>query len=222
MKNKLLVALLFFGYLGQAQGVPKDLADVELMSLMKDLVVTTKNGQNMKQVMLMPPEYWYVALNDSPMAGAFVDEFTAGFEGHFVVAALDLDIGAFGNFESNEMDLTFIGTDGSQNKPLNEQDLPSEMKTVLNVMKPMMGSMLGELGSNYEFLVFSSVNANNETIIDLYGADSVSFIISDTTLDINFPLNALVVEKICPTDNKTLSGSWKYCPWHGTTLKAQN
>ena len=66
-----LFCLILFGSttLSIAQ-LPNDQVDVG--QLMGELIITEKKGDNIKQVMILPPDYWEIALSEGRYAGSSV------------------------------------------------------------------------------------------------------------------------------------------------------
>jgi hypothetical protein len=220
MRTLLLYTALFASTLVLGQ---KEAKDIALTDLMKDLHVTKKSGQNMKQIMWMPKIYWEVSLQDSPYAeSGILDEFIAYMDNYGLMLVTNLEITPMGQLEKSAMTVKLKGSDGNIYEPLDQESLPQYFGDMISGIIPMVMGQMGALGDTFEYFIFPTKDANNQLISDVYGENGeIAVIVNDDSLKISLPLSSLTFDKICPTDNKAMSGAWQFCPWHGTKLTNQ-
>lgn len=219
---KALFFLILFGSstLTIAQ-LPNDQVDVG--QLMGELVITKKNGDNIKQVMLLPPDYWEIALSEGRYAGSSViGELKAVFDGYLLVGTLDVKVNVMGNFLGNEIDIQLIDGNKSVHKPIPEEELNQDLKRMLEVFKPAMVNMLGKLGEQLQFFIFDNYDVNGDKILAPREKGNFSIVVNESKFAYRTPLGSMVEKKICPTTGEELNGNWDFCPWHGTNLNNKN
>ena len=201
--------------------LPNDQVDVG--QLMGELIITKKSGDNIKQVMLLPPDYWEIALSEGRYSGSnVIEELKEVFDGFLLVATLDVKVNVMGNFIGNEIDIQLI--DGSKNAhdPIPESELNEDLKAMVTVFKPAMVNMLGKLGEQLQFYVFDNHDANGDDILAPREKGSFSIVVNDSKFAYRTPLGSMVEKKICPTTGEELNGNWEFCPWHGVKLNNKN
>jgi len=212
--------LLCFSTISIAQ-LPND--QVDIGQLMGELVTSKKNGDNLKQVMLFPPDYWAIALSESSFAGPdVIDELHKIFDGYLLVGTLDANMNVVGNFIGNEIAIQLIDSKGKVHNHIPEDKLNPDLKTMLEVFKPTMAGMLGKMGEQLQFFIFNNFDADGDKVLSPREKGNFTVVVNETKFTYRTPLGSMVEKKICPTTGIELNGNWDFCPWHGTKLDNKN
>ena len=193
---------------------------IDATKFLSEIIQTKKNGDNMKQVLLMPKEYWRASLQDSQFANeGVINEIETILKDYVIVACTDLDISPFGGFNEKEISIEVLASDQSKISPTPESELSTEVGNILGILKPAMSQMLGQLGQHLKFFIFKN---DQHQILNSYEKGKLNFLLNGETFTFRTPFNALVESKICPQDQEKLNGNWDYCPWHGVPLTYKN
>ncbi|WP_298503377.1 hypothetical protein [uncultured Maribacter sp.] len=216
MKKYIATLILVLASYGQAFSQTED---VDMIVFIKEVQQWKKTGENMKLIWWIPTMYWEVALKGNPnVTEEAKQDIIRSVENYTIIAALDGKVGALG-FSYNELESIKIITDKSMvYKPLNQEELPDETKNLLNILKPTLSNIIGQMGKNMEFYVFPGIDEKGSKILDPTSSSNFSVFYNGESFNWRLPLGSLVPKKKCPTDNELLSGSWKFCPWHGEKL----
>lgn len=193
--------------------------NVKLMELVKDIIITQKEEDNMQQIWVLPEEYWGFALNDSShLTPEIVDEIKNIIGGYLIIAALDINISPLGALESNDITISLLDKNDIKYQPIDFDQLDDEVYRIVNVLKPSLESMLGNLGEQLELYVFKNTNDNKEDILTPYETGKITIKLNDSNFVYKTPFSSLVKRKSCPVDAEELNGNWDFCPWHGIKL----
>ena len=214
MKLERLVFVLLVFVLGLQSWSQEKTDQIELTDLISDIVKTTKDEQDVKQVFWIPKIYWELALKDSPYGNeAVINEINTIVDNYEIFAVSDIQMTAFSGVKKNELKSVKLIIDNEFYKPIDH--LPDDLEALLNSLLPVFKKMLGEYGSSIEIIVFDNSNRITPSMLE-QGQFSIE--VNGTVFDYRLPLSSLVPKKVCPVDNKTHNGNWVYCPWHGEKL----
>ena len=214
MKLERLVFVLLVFVLGLQSWSQEKTDHIELTDLISDIVKTTKDEQDVKQVFWIPKIYWELALKDSPYGNeAVINEINTIVDNYEIFAVSDIQMTAFSGVKKNELKSVKLIIDNEFYKPIDH--LPDDLEALLNSLLPVFKKMLGEYGSSIEIIVFDNSNRITPSMLE-QGQFSIE--VNGTVFDYRLPLSSLVPKKVCPVDNKTHNGNWVYCPWHGEKL----
>lgn len=216
MKKYIVTLLLIVAFYGK--GISQT-EEVDMVVFIKETQQMTKTGQNMKLVWWIPTMYWDIALNGNPdVTEEAKQDILRSVEKYIIFAVLDGEIGALG-FSYKELEnIKVIDDKDMVYKPLNQEELPEETLNLLNILKPTLSNLIGEMGKNMEFYVFPGTNEKGDKILNPTSTSNFSVFYNGDSFNWRLPLGCLVPQKKCPVDDEKLSGSWKFCPWHGNEL----
>ncbi|MBC7773589.1 MAG: hypothetical protein H7210_13925 [Pyrinomonadaceae bacterium] len=88
-------------------------------------------------------------------------------------------------------------------------------------MLPLIEAAAGEMGENMQVFYFEGKSKDGKALIDPTREGFLQVKLGERTVRFRLPLASLMPEKKCPTCAEMLSGSWKFCPWDGASLKAE-
>ncbi|MBX2827625.1 MAG: hypothetical protein KTR22_05655 [Flavobacteriaceae bacterium] len=194
---------------------------IDASQLLTEIIITKKEGQNIKQLLLMPKEYWGAALEGTQFDNnEIISELESIFEDYLIVGCINVEFTMFSGLLKNDSDLKVINTEGEAILPIAKDAIDPKVQSMLDVMQPAMAQMVGQLGEKLEFVVFN--NSGDQKILDSYEKGKLQFILNETEFTYRTPFSALVAPKYCPEDQEKLQGNWDYCPWHGVPLIYKN
>ncbi|SHK41734.1 hypothetical protein SAMN02745181_3769 [Rubritalea squalenifaciens DSM 18772] len=234
MKTSLLPLLLTLIGAPLCQAVERmEIAKVNTDSLTTETQVYGQNvgEDHMLFIWWMPFEFWQSTISqDNTLTDLEKKEFLETLEDYSLVAIVQGDFTTLGTmkFYSREevnknLKITYQPEKGPATEIFQEQNISPELNVLLNIFKPMLAQMMGNMGSSMHFFVLKNTDGDDKKIIDPYQKGSIHFqvakrkdkaIIKDK---IDMPLNSLYIPRKCP-NGKDAHISWKYCPWTGKKL----
>lgn len=195
---------------------------VEVIDMAKDLILTKKVESNIKQVWWIPSEYWRFALTDSPDIGEeIIVDIETKLIGYTLFSVVNSDISPFSGFKKRDATISII----DENEilvPLSEDEIPDDIKELINIFRPTLASMVGQLGEQMIFYVFKNNLEDGTTAISPYNKGKLLIKVNDADFIYRLPLQSMVEKKMCPEDQEQLNGNWEFCPWHGAKLIYKN
>lgn len=226
MKNTIL-ALLLFGVLGSLQAQQRrDLKEVDLDAMLDETQFASDNEDYIDLIWWIPMEYWKaVYAQDSSIPQDEADEMISILKNYDIVAAVRGKIGYFGGVtfqdEASIREQLVFKYDDIIYDSLDNDDLDADLKSFIDIMRPMFSNMMGDMGENLYFVVYQD-GASKRAIIDPYGDKNLTLTLNDFSDSLQFPLSSLLQPKKCPRDGALFNGKWLYCPHHGDALTVQN
>jgi hypothetical protein len=212
------LTILFIALIALPSSAQQQAEKVELIDLAKDLILTTKVEKNIKQVWWIPSEYWRIALSDTPDIGeGIIADIETQLDGYSLFSIVNSDVTALGGFKPLPATVTIINNDAILS-PIEEEEIPAEIKRLLNILKPSLAGMIGQLGEQMNFYVFKNTLEDGTIAISPFNKGELYVKINDADFKYRIPLQSMVEKKICPKDGEHLNGNWDYCPWHGSKL----
>lgn len=226
MKN-ITIAFLLLLAIGNLQAQQKrDLKEVDLDAMLDETQFASDNEDYVDLIWWIPMEYWKaVYAQDSSIPADEAEEMTSLLKNYDIVAAVRGKIGYFGGVTfqdeaSIRNDLVFE-YDGVTYDPMDTKDIEADLKSFIDIMRPMFSNMMGNMGENLYFVVYQD-GASNSAIIDPYSDKTLKLKLDDFSDSLQFPLSSLLKPKKCPNDGALFNGKWSYCPHHGDVLEVQN
>ena len=224
MKRLLVLVALLCSF---TKGFAQQDSTLHLSDFIKEIEQTSDQNRRIAIVLWMPWQYWEAAMiqgnNGKPLTQSMRDMVNS-MKQYTILCVVDAKPGVYGLDYYNEDQLRdsvkLTVNDSLTFKPLDEKSLNETMRMLLNLMKPMMSSMLGQMGEHMNFFVFENTKPDGKYYIDasqpgkfnLYWRQGANF-------TWRLPLDVLTPPKYCPVDGEKLSGKFEYCPYHGRKLK---
>jgi hypothetical protein len=173
----LLIAIFLLTFTGTALAQANK---IDLNALVEETQKDSDNPDEMTLVWWVPEAFWKASFEqDKEITPKQAEEFMKILRPYIVVIVVDGKIGTFGSMTyktealiKNNIQLT----DGKGNsfRPLADEKISSEAKTMLSMMKPVLVNMLGAIGQNMHFVLFQAQNAKSEHIINVMKEGSFS------------------------------------------------
>lgn len=223
MKNTLLIFLIGIASFSNAQRL--DISRVDMNDLLAETQINAGGSDTLELHLWLPLEFWKVSMSQDPSIDkGQVNDFLKVLEPYTMVAVVDGRFGLFGSIVYEELDTIrdnyrMMDKDGKLYAPLKEESLNDEVQLLLGMFKPMMSSMLGQMGQNLQFFVFNNQDENGDRIFSPYVENSTRVQYKGKVRKWKTPFGALLKKKKCPVDEELHNGAWEYCPYHGEKLK---
>ena len=100
--------------------------------------------------------------------------------------------------------VVLVGSDGTNYKPLANENVSPDARNLVSGLKPAMIGMLGPMGEHMEFVFFPSNSLDRKPIADAKAEGTFHFKIGDVAYNWRLPLGSLLPMKVCPTDGEEL------------------
>ncbi len=200
--------------------------NVNLNQLITETQLASDNPDLINLIWWIPKEYWEITFReDKTISEKEINDMMNLMENYHVLAIFQGKLGLFGGvtYESEEQlfkKLSLKDYYGDIHFPLKRDDIAPDMNNFLDIMKPMMANMLGNLGENFIFFVFDAKNSSKKFIANSFEDHDFEIILKDdATYKFDLPFSALLNPKICPQDKAEHNGKWNFCPFHGNKLE---
>jgi len=194
---------------------------------MKETQVSQNVPGKVSMAWWIPVEFWEITFRrEESMTDEQRTEFVETLRPYTLFAVVDGKVGAFGGVtytpeETISRTLVFIDREDNEYKPLAKEEINPDVRNLLDVMKPILVNMMGQMGQNLNFYVFADADEQTERIADPYTEGKVRLAFQNVEYQWRTPLSSLLAPKQCPVDEELMSGAWKYCPYHGKELVEQ-
>jgi hypothetical protein len=210
---------LFLSLPGFASDPPLD-----LQSILHDTQQIKYEGHQMIMAWWVPEQYWRASLaRSSRLTKSQIASFLQTVKPYTVVIVVRGTFDPHGNSTFEDEDslrstISLIDTNRVHYAPIDNLDLNKGMQAFLTAMKPILANMLGSLGKNFDFFVFTAVGKNGKLIADARQEGVFSVAIGEDQFRWRLPLGSVLPPKTCPKCTEVLSGAYKFCPYDGTPL----
>lgn len=197
---------------------------VDLVALTQETQKLSQKQQAMTLAWWVPEEFWRASLAQTPaMTAAQTEEMLKVLRPYTMVAVLDGTIGPFGGVTYNSEDwlranTRLVDVEGRSYLPCAEEKIDADTKNMLQMMKPVLGNMLGPLGQNIHFLLFPAKTDKGIAIASAKDKGHFAVKVGDKEFKWRLPLDSLLPIQVCGSCKQECKGSWSFCPWCGKKL----
>ena len=194
----------------------------DLETLTKETQHSHQAGQAFSFAWWMPTEWWQAALSTGSMSADLQQQALSIVDDFIIVAAGEGQMGPFGNFsampgdELRQKATLTIGT--TTLRPLADAAMSSNLRTLIQIMKPMMANSLGSFGQSMEFLVFKGRDATQVKYVDARREGSLVLRIGEGETRWSLPLVSLLPPKYDPVTGEAFAGNYMFNPFTGAKL----
>jgi hypothetical protein len=198
---------------------------INVNALIEETQMMSEGTDDMTMVWWIPEEFWQASFDQDPsISAAEAEEFINVLRPYTLVIAVDGTIGTFGGvtYKSESYlraNISIIDNQGISYSPLSTSVVNADATNFLSMMKPVFSNMLGPMGENMHFIVFSGKNKSGNPLADPHKEGSITISLEDEKFKYRLPLGSLLPPKKCSIDGEKMNGAWKYCPFHGVELK---
>jgi len=175
----------------------------------------------------LPYEYWEVSLvGATDLPKSIKDNMLSTLKNYMIVSVVQSDVsmmGAFDFYSKEEVQkfitLHYEDSNGKKTYLNPEETIPVDLEILLGQMAPILKAAMGNMGSNFHFLIYKDKQSNGQRLVDPYKKGVLKARLSNrkgefAETEFESPLNALYLPRVCP-NGKAAHISWNYCPWSG-------
>lgn len=216
----LSVVFIIFSVASVAYGEEK----IDLPALIQDTQKMAQEPDDMTMVWWMPKEFWRACFSqDSSMSKKDTDEMLATIEPYTMIAVLDGKMGSFGGItyksEATVRSTTCIkDSNGRRYSALSADKVDADTKNLVQMLKPMLASMIGDMGRNMHFILFPAKGKGGVAIADATKEGSFTVVVGDKEFDYRLPLGSVLPAKHDPKTGESFPGNYHYNPFTGNKL----
>ena len=193
-------------------------------ALIKDLQRLTQSQERMTMVLWLPPEFWRASLESKgQMTPESVDRFVKEIDPYVIVAVADGQVGMIGsvNFaepESLRSSVTIEGPEGKLLSALPDSEISPGVRNLTQMMGPVLGNMLGALGTHVAFLVFPGTDKAGHLTVNASKEGTFVVHVGTVAMRYTLPLGSLLPPMIDAKSGETFPGNYRFNPFTGVKL----
>ena len=197
---------------------------VNINKLTEETQQVSESPDKMQLIWWIPTDFWKAVFDqDNNIPKDQASTMLSHLEKYTMIVAVDGDIDVNGDItyhsEQDIFNKLKISDDKNESfKPLLYDEIDLDTQQLINIMKPMLGQMLGKVGENMHFFMFQKREDPLYKIVDPVHSKTFEVMVDNEKFKWNLPLSSLLKPKRCSVDNKHLDGAFMYCPYHGTKL----
>jgi len=153
-----------------------------------------------------------------------MDEFINIVKPYTVLVVIDGRMNLIGSFSYKSKDeiskkIKIFDSYNNTYYPLKDNEISTDAKDFIELMKPFFSNMLGPFGQNLQFFLFPSENKYKSKMIDVKSNGFFKFEYNNIEYKYRLPLGSLMPQKTCHKCYENFTGNYLYCPWDGNLLK---
>lgn len=200
----------------------KDLKAVNVDALAEETQISLMKGDQLGFIWWIPYEFWAAIMSQQEGAESS-DKVFENLKKYTVIMVVDgsSESGLTYVYKSEEeirKNLRIFDANNKSIDPIPESEIDFETKFILEMMKPIIKNIIGDLGENCQFLVFPN-QEKDAKIVDPYSDKDFNLKYGSLNYTYDLPLASLLEEKKCSKDGVLWNPKYLYCPMHGIELK---
>jgi len=228
-----VVLLLLIASAPSASGAieRKPLGEVSSQQLVRETQQVSSEDNQITLVWWVPVEFWKATiLRTSPKSTYIAGQYDKAFKDLVMIGVVNgqlkpPDATAFDARDAvaARVRAYYVDDKGVSRELAPALTPPGDAKAIIEGTKPMLKSMLGDMGANFHLLLFNKNTAEQRLEVSPYARGLVRVTLAGTetqkerAFEFEAPLNSLFVPRLCP-NGKPADVSWKVCPWDGSKL----
>jgi hypothetical protein len=193
-------------------------------ALVQDLQKMTRSHDRLTLVLWMPAEFWRITLESSgQMAPRDVDRFVKELEQYVVVAVADGQVGIVGSVNFAEPEtlrsaVTIEDSRGELFSALPDSEISAGVRNLTQMMRPVLGNMLGALGTHLAFIVFPGVDKRGHRTVEPTKEGAFVVHLGTVAERYKLPIGSLLPPMIDANSGETFPGNYHFNPFTGVKL----
>jgi hypothetical protein len=191
-------------------------------AMVRDLTVTKQSGDHITMVMWLPPQFWRASFEAGGLAGPKVDQSMKELNPYVLLAVADghkaLASVTFSEPELLKNSVTIENPRGDRLSALPDDAISEGVKTLTQMMRPVMGNMLGSLGLHLAFIVFPATDKEGRATVE--PTKEGTFVVHVGEVDVRYrlPLGSLLPPAIDLKTGESFPGNYRFNPFSGNKL----
>lgn len=220
----LLAGMMMIPAVGAAESTPAKF-EVKIDQFLRETQKTSPSTDTVDLVWWIPPQFWASVLADNAdvpdKTRAEIEEIFAQYT---VVAAVKGSIGNFGvdKFVSDDemrAQLRLVDPHGTSYAPIAADKLDSRLVVMVQILKPLMANVVGQMGTNLNFYAFPAKTQDGRPVADPFGAGKLTIKLGSEEYAFRLPLGSLLPPRHDPASGEVFPGSYRYNPYTGAALQ---
>jgi hypothetical protein len=174
----------------------------------------------------IPAEFWMAAMAaDKKVPDSEKQDIIDLFRENTVVGVVVGEMGALGvqKFRSDDdirAGLRLVDPAGREYAPLAANKVDKQLQLMLQILKPMLASVVGEMGNNLNFYVFPGKAKDGKRTADPLAEGKLVVKLSDESYPFRLPLGSVMPARFDPVTGERFPGSYRFNPFTGAQLQA--
>jgi len=199
-------------------------AEPSMDAMAKDLMQQSQGNGDFRFAFWLPTEFF---VRVAPKAdAATIDSLRKSLRGYAIFFVLDAHASALGMPVGRPRAEVLAGTflqleDGTRLSPLGAEQLHGDIKTLVDIMKPMMKNMLGALGEAMEAVVFEDAGADGASRLDPLAKGQFKVVVGSEAFSWRLPLGSMMAPMFDPETHERFPGNYRFNPFTGAKLQPQ-
>jgi len=196
---------------------------VDLIKFGQELQRVEADGGKFQMIWWIPTEYWNESFKNAPMTAEQKDAFKQALDDYLIVAVIDGKILPVTGLKAQSEDHILkniaiqIGEDEPLT-PLSQDEMSDEAQTILVIMKPVFGKMLGDFGKGMELVCFQGKDAAGKRLINPRENGHLRVTYSGKDYNWRLPLSSMLPPKYDAKSGEKFPGNYKFNPFTGEQL----
>jgi hypothetical protein len=180
------------------------------------------NGK-LDMVWWIPTEFWEASFKRSgTVPQRQREEMIATIDNYIIVAAIEGSVDSLGAMTSTSKEdmekrvLLLVGKERLTTIP--ESELTPGARNFIQIMKPIITNMLGQMGQGLHMVAFKSKDENGKPFVDPKLPGQISIKVGDKSFDFRLPLATLLPARVDAESGERFPGSYNFNPFTGKKL----
>lgn len=196
---------------------------VDYDALVRELTLLRNVDGRMTMAFWMPEEFWRAALrNGGQMTDKSMAEYLAVIHPYTLVAVMDAQRGItsfhFTDTDTLTGEVMLEDAHGTTYSPLPPDSVAEDIRNLIQMLRPLLSSMMGAMGQHLEIFVFPSVGKAGNAIADPTKDGSLTAHVGDVALHYRLPLGSVLPPSLDPKTGESFPGSYHFNPYTGKKL----
>jgi hypothetical protein len=219
-----LLAVLLLALIATVSPASGEESGPSIGTFVRETQKSTSEAGRVRVVWWIPEQFWSLSFQRSGgLTAEKQEEFIKTVRPYLIIAAVDGKIGALGGADfvdeaTVRAGLKVIDAQGRSYPPIPTDELNGDVKNLSAMLASAFSNMLGAMGQSMKLFYFPAKTSEGNSIAAAAEEGSFSVELAGESFRWRTPLASLMQPKTCPVDGESMSGSWKYCPWHGKKL----
>jgi hypothetical protein len=197
----------------------------DLREFIQETQQTATQAQQLTLTWWIPEEFWDLSLaNNANVPPQTAQDIRAVFHDYQVFALLRASTGLQGlagvATKADLLGNSRLEIGGKVISPVDADKVPAGVQAMLGAMRPMLASILGQLGQSMELVVYPAM-VDGHRLIDPLKPGSFQFTLYDQAFHWRLPLASLLPKKIDPKSKEEFPGNYDYNPYTGGKLSVK-
>jgi hypothetical protein len=192
-------------------------------SMMKDLTISKQSQDHLTMVMWLPPQFWRASLEAGGVTDPNrVEQFMKDLSPYVILATADgrraLASVTFSEPELLRNTVTIENARGDRLSALPDDEVSEGVRTLIQMMRPVFGNMLGSLGQHLAIVVFPAADKEGRATVDPSKDGTFVVHVGDVEMRYRLPLGSLLPPMIDLKTGEVFQGNYHFNPFTGNKL----